>query len=103
MPNQSSASTSPLDRQAEAQLSRITNIVFQIQRLQRELIDLTVEFRCSNDPNFDPCSNEALESDERLHREYVDLLVELQRFLGTNSDPRSVVTEDVEFVLHPDP
>lgn len=103
MPNQSSASTSPLDRQAEAQLSRITDIVYQIQRLQRELNDLTVEFMCSNDPNFDPCSNEALESDERLHREYVDLLVELQRFLGTNSDPRSVVTEDVEFVLHPDP
>ena len=87
--------TTSLKRHAEAQLSRITEVVHQIQRLQRELIDLTVEFRCSNDPNFDPCSNNALESDEQLQQEYVELLVELQQYLGRNADPHSVVTDDV--------
>ena len=95
MPNQPRSSTTSLNRHAEAQLSRITEVVHQIQRLQRELIDLTVEFRCSNDPNFDPCSDNALESDEQLQQEYVELLVELQQFLGRNADPHSVVTDDV--------
>ena len=98
MPTRNSRSSSRRDSNAEAQLFRITGIVNQIQRLQQELIDLVVVFRCSTDPHFVPCSgnNEALYSDERHLQELVDLVVELRRLVDTDSDPHSV-TEANEY------
>ena len=95
MPSRNSTSLHNLDSRSEAQLSRIAEIVYQIQRLQRELINLTIQFRLANDSNFDPSSNEALEEDERMHQHYVDVLAEVRNFLGSDFDPHSVVTEDV--------
>ena len=98
MSNQNSTSSSSRDSHAKAQLSRITDIVNQIQRLQLELIDLVAEFRCSTDPHFDPCSgnNEALYSDKRHQQELADLVVELSRLVDTDSHPPSV-TEANEY------
>ena len=78
-----------LDNRSKALLFRIAEIVYQQQQLQRELIDLTIEFQQSHNSNLGPFTNETLEEKhESIYQYFCDFLVDLRNFIRSNSDQR---------------